>query len=178
MEMVCHSHNLVTDPCLKIFGGKSIGLGVGRTIISELVNEVFANKTVWKSLGGTGSYVISTSPPGIQPAVESLLRLKIFGYVCRLYVVSQRALPPPSRSSLHMLFSLTMATLMSYAMHLWRVCMRLCKWGSSTCGLRLSPNLRSDKMKIISKSFASNTLTSWYGWGAYFLIYARLPFAA
>jgi hypothetical protein len=93
--MVCRSHNLVTDSCLKIFSGESIGLGVGRTIISELVNEVFANKTVWKSLGGTGSYVISTSPPGIQPAVDSLLRLKIFGYVCRLYVVSQRALPPP-----------------------------------------------------------------------------------
>ncbi|KAF7348819.1 hypothetical protein MVEN_01401900 [Mycena venus] len=75
--------------------GESLGPGVGRTIISELVNEVFSDKTMWKALGSTGTYVINTSPPGIQPEAECLRRLKIYGYVCRLYVISQRALPPP-----------------------------------------------------------------------------------
>ncbi|KAJ7230121.1 hypothetical protein GGX14DRAFT_384076 [Mycena pura] len=56
--------------------GDSVGDGVMRTLLNELVREVFSDKTAWK----------------LQPS--RLHRLYTYGYICRLYMALEHALPP------------------------------------------------------------------------------------
>jgi hypothetical protein len=76
----------------QLSSGESLGVGVRQTIMNELMNKVFSDVTVWKTMGNTK--VLSITPPGLQPDAMRLRRLKAYGYACRLYVVTEHALPP------------------------------------------------------------------------------------
>ena len=84
---------LLADVNQSTFSGESLGDGVRKTIMTELTNEIFSDRTVWQQIGNTK--VINTMPVGIPVDPERLRRLKVYGYVCRLYVVLEHALPPP-----------------------------------------------------------------------------------
>ncbi|KAF8181751.1 hypothetical protein K438DRAFT_1976048 [Mycena galopus ATCC 62051] len=73
--------------------GTALGPGVSRAIMSELMKAVFADAQIWKNMGD-GTCVVNVSPPGIQPDAQRLRHLSAHGYACRLYVITQGALPP------------------------------------------------------------------------------------
>jgi hypothetical protein len=60
--------------------------------MNELMNKVFSDVTVWKTMGNTKA--LSITFPGLQPDAMRLQRLKAYGYACCLYVVTEHALPP------------------------------------------------------------------------------------
>ncbi|KAJ7243928.1 hypothetical protein B0H12DRAFT_1236286 [Mycena haematopus] len=72
--------------------GESMGRGIGQNIMTELINEVFADRTVWKSIGD--AKVLHVSPPGIPSDPKRLSLLRSYGYACRLFIITQRTLPP------------------------------------------------------------------------------------
>ncbi|KAK7064866.1 hypothetical protein R3P38DRAFT_3250383 [Favolaschia claudopus] len=72
--------------------GRSIGDGVSQTALSELVRDIFSDSNVWQICGGM--HVIKPLPLGVLPSDEYLWRVRVCGYVCRLYVVRLHELPP------------------------------------------------------------------------------------
>ncbi|KAJ6505144.1 hypothetical protein C8R45DRAFT_923436 [Mycena sanguinolenta] len=71
--------------------GTSIGEGVGRTIMTAPMDEVFSDRRIWKTVGTTK--VLAVLSPGLQPDAKRLGTLRAYGYACRFYVVNQKELP-------------------------------------------------------------------------------------
>ncbi|KAJ7215914.1 hypothetical protein GGX14DRAFT_391588 [Mycena pura] len=72
--------------------GSSIGVGVGRTVLNELMNKVFSDENIWIRLSDGSA--IATSPVGVIPDEALLQRLRAYGYACKFYIISQKCLPP------------------------------------------------------------------------------------
>lgn len=71
----------------------SVGQGVRKNAMTELVNLVFSDKTVWKQMGRT--YVLDLLPAGVQPDAARIQRLRAYGYACMLHIILCESLPVP-----------------------------------------------------------------------------------
>ncbi|KAF7335035.1 hypothetical protein MVEN_02253700 [Mycena venus] len=73
--------------------GDAIGNGVFKNTMTELMNLIFADNTIWKQVDS--GCVIDTTPPGIPADPSRICRLRTYGFVCMLYVVLEHSLPVP-----------------------------------------------------------------------------------
>ena len=85
---LCHLRCILTS-CR----GGSVGHGVCKNTLTELVNHVFSDQTVWKKIGNTR--VIDMMPVGITPDPVRLRLLKAYGYICMLHIILLGSLPIP-----------------------------------------------------------------------------------
>ncbi|KAJ7096988.1 hypothetical protein C8R43DRAFT_1141600 [Mycena crocata] len=69
----------------------SVGNGIVKTIMTELVNLVFSDKAIWKAIGK--AKVLDALPAGVMSDSERLCRLRAYGYACMLHVVLCHSLP-------------------------------------------------------------------------------------
>lgn len=73
-------------------GAFTVGTGVERTVITELVKRLWADMDIWK-IDGSGHHVISVRPQGVPSNSDRIRQLKIYGYICMLHMIVFRAIP-------------------------------------------------------------------------------------
>ncbi|KAJ6565694.1 hypothetical protein B0H10DRAFT_1076486 [Mycena sp. CBHHK59/15] len=61
--------------------------------MTELLNLVFSDRTVWKQMGRT--CVLDLLPAGVLPDAGRLQRLRAYGYACMLHIILCDSLPAP-----------------------------------------------------------------------------------
>ncbi|KAJ7114568.1 hypothetical protein C8R43DRAFT_961339 [Mycena crocata] len=72
--------------------GEASGPGPGKNTMTELMNLVFSDRTVWKKIGNV--HVIDTLI-GITPDADRERQLKAYGFACMIYMIQEECIPAP-----------------------------------------------------------------------------------
>ncbi|KAJ6488698.1 hypothetical protein C8R47DRAFT_492859 [Mycena vitilis] len=74
--------------------GESSGEGVGKTVMEELMNTIFADENIWKKVAQNGQdLVIDVLPQGFPLEQDRRILLQTYGYACMLYMIYRCMLP-------------------------------------------------------------------------------------